>query len=134
MDKTLFDELLASVTEADEIIRGKRAATREFAITPFSVREIREMTSLSQEKFARLIHVQVGTLRNWEQGRRDPTGPARALLQLIRRDPRHAIEALTEAHLAALSITARPAAIKPRALRENRARASTRGVKPRSKR
>ena len=42
---------------------------------------------LSQPKFAALLHVDVGMLRNWEQGRRGPTGPAKALLTAIERDP-----------------------------------------------
>ena len=41
-----------------------------------------------------LLHVDVGTLRDWEQGRREPTGPARALLTAIRRDPMHVLRAL----------------------------------------
>jgi putative transcriptional regulator len=38
----------------------------------------------------------VSTLRNWEQGRRDPTGPAKALLRAIRNDPVAVIQALTD--------------------------------------
>ena len=41
----------------------------------------------TQETFARLIGVPVKTLRNWEQRRREPTGPARVLLSMIERDP-----------------------------------------------
>jgi DNA-binding transcriptional regulator YiaG len=41
----------------------------------------------SQSDFANAIGVPVGTLANWEQGRRKPTGPARVLLRLIERDP-----------------------------------------------
>ena len=44
--------------------------------------------------FARVLDVDVGTLRNWEQGRREPTGPARALLRAIRNDPKHVLAAL----------------------------------------
>jgi hypothetical protein len=43
---------------------------------------------------AALLHVDVGTLRNWEQGRREPTGPAKALLAAIRKDPVHVLKAL----------------------------------------
>jgi len=39
-------------------------------------------------------NVDVGTLRNWEQGRREPTGPAKALLAAIRTDPVHVLKAL----------------------------------------
>lgn len=52
------------------------------------------MTGLSQPKFAQLLHVGVGTLRNWEQGRREPTGPAKALLRAIKADPKAVLKAL----------------------------------------
>ena len=41
----------------------------------------------TQQTFANLIGVPVRTLRNWEQRRREPTGPARVLLSMIERDP-----------------------------------------------
>jgi putative transcriptional regulator len=58
------------------------------------VKEIRKATGLTQAKFAALIDVQLGTLRNWEQGRREPTGPAKALLRAIYNDPKNVIQAL----------------------------------------
>ena len=94
MEAKLFDRLVSSVKEMDGIVRGERAPSREFHVTPVQVREIRKATGLSQEKFAKVIHVAVGTLKNWEQGHRDPTGPARVLLQVIRHDPRYVIKAL----------------------------------------
>jgi putative transcriptional regulator len=44
-------------------------------------------TGLSQQEFSRRIGVSTGTLRNWEQGRRKPEGPARVLLALLARNP-----------------------------------------------
>ena len=41
-----------------------------------------------------MIDVQLATLRNWEQGRREPTGPAKALLRAIQKDPQHVLRAL----------------------------------------
>jgi putative transcriptional regulator len=49
---------------------------------------------LSQPKFAKLLHVDVGTLRNWEQGRREPTGPAQALLRTMKNNPQAVLKAL----------------------------------------
>jgi putative transcriptional regulator len=60
------------------------------------VRKVRAMTGLSQAKFAELLSIEVATLRNWEQGRREPTGPARALLRAIRNNPIEVIKALDE--------------------------------------
>ena len=50
----------------------------------------------TQENFGRLLGVPTGTLRQWEQGRRKPTGAARVLLSLIQRNPRLVIETLRE--------------------------------------
>ena len=87
MEDKLFDELLESDSQAVGIVRGERVPSRTFEVTSDIIREIRENTGLSQEKFAGLIHISVGTLRNWEQGRRRPAGPAAALLTAIRNDP-----------------------------------------------
>jgi putative transcriptional regulator len=94
MDNTQFDELAESVQQLGEIIRGERAPAREFVVDAVVVREVREATGLSQVKFAQVIDVQVGTLRNWEQGRREPTGPAKALLRALQKDPTHVLKAL----------------------------------------
>lgn len=96
MDNQLFAELMGSVTEARAILDGTRAPSREFHISPVEVREIRKSTGLSQQKFADIIRVDVGTLRNWEQGRREPTGPARALLHVIKRNPKDTLCVLAE--------------------------------------
>ncbi|MPR11850.1 helix-turn-helix domain-containing protein [Microvirga tunisiensis] len=58
------------------------------------VAAIRNKTGLSQVAFARRIGVPVGTIRNWEQGRRSPQGPARILLALLDRNPRIVEETL----------------------------------------
>ena len=60
------------------------------------MREIREATKLSQAKFADLLSIELATLRNWEQGRRQPTGPARALLRALHNDPVAVLRALQE--------------------------------------
>lgn len=44
---------------------------------------------------AAIIGFQLGTLRNWEKGRREPTGPAKALLRAIYKDPKHVIRVLS---------------------------------------
>ena len=52
------------------------------------VTALRRRTGLSQAAFSRRIGVSPATLRNWEQGRRRPEGPARVLLALLDRNPR----------------------------------------------
>jgi len=94
VDKELFDDLVKSMEQMNEIIAGEREPSRIFEVKPSRVQAIRKATGLTQEKFAQTINIPVGTLRNWEQGRRDPQGPAIALLKAIEKDPTHVIAAL----------------------------------------
>jgi len=68
MNKKLFAELVESMTQMNEIAHGERAPSREFHVDALSVKALRSKLGLSQPKFAKLLHVDVGTLRNWEQG------------------------------------------------------------------
>ena len=61
---------------------------------PADVKSVRETLKASQTEFALMIGVSVATLRNWEQGRRTPDGPALALLRVAMRNPRAVAEAL----------------------------------------
>ena len=49
---------------------------------------LRRFVGLTQARFAQAIGISVHTLRNWEQGRRHPAGPAIALLRIAARHPR----------------------------------------------
>ena len=57
-------------------------------------RRVRRRTGLTQAVFAARIGVPVDTVRNWEQGKRLPAGPAKALLRVLDRAPEAALEAL----------------------------------------
>jgi putative transcriptional regulator len=81
---------LARLIGATGRVRASRAADDEV-----DVRAVRALTGLSQAKFAELLGIELATLRNWEQGRRSPTGPARALLRAIRNNPVEVVKALT---------------------------------------
>ena len=94
MKKGMFEELLGSVREAGAILQGRRKPSRRTVIRSSGIRDIRERTSLSQSEFAQLIGVSVKTLQNWEQDRRRPTGPAAALLSIIKHDPALAMKAI----------------------------------------
>jgi putative transcriptional regulator len=96
MDKKLFAELTESLEQMGEIVRGERVPSREFSVNAVEIRKVRAVTGLSQEKFARIIDVQVGTLRNREQGRRELSGPAKALLRAIHNDPKRVLRALAQ--------------------------------------
>lgn len=57
-------------------------------------RRVRKRTGLTQSAFAKRINVPLDTVRNWEQGKRSPAGPARALLKVLDRSPEAALAAL----------------------------------------
>ncbi|MBF0334727.1 MAG: helix-turn-helix domain-containing protein [Alphaproteobacteria bacterium] len=82
-DETRTDDVDLNAALAD----GRLRATLDVA-------GIRARTGLSQDRFARAFQISPHTLRNWEQGRRVPEGPARALLLAIKRDPESVMRAL----------------------------------------
>lgn len=58
------------------------------------VRAIRRGLGMTQEQFARAFKLALGTVRDWEQGRSGPDGPARVLLTVIARNPQAVRDAL----------------------------------------
>lgn len=98
MDKQLFDDLVQGLEEARRFARGEDVPGFRVHFPPEGdVAAIRKDTGLSQVAFARQIGVPVATLRNWEQGRRRPDGPARILLAMIARDPAIVVKTLGKA-------------------------------------
>lgn len=94
MDKTLFESLKQSLKQAAAIRRGELAPGRVTEISTPDAKSVRTRIGLSQSEFAQLIGVKVATLRNWEQHRRQPTGPAAALLTIVEKEPEAALRAL----------------------------------------
>ena len=64
---------------------------------PPAVRDLRRRACLTQQEFAARLGVPVETIRNWEQGKRMPRGPARALLAVIAHAPEMVFAALARA-------------------------------------
>jgi putative transcriptional regulator len=88
MKKSDFEGLMRGLSEARDFARGKKVAGIKVHVpADIDVAAIRARTGLSQNVFARHIGVSAATLRNWEQNRRRPDGPARVLLALIKKDP-----------------------------------------------
>ena len=88
MKKSDFENLMKSLEEARRFARtGDLGRGRIYIPKEIDAAAIRALTGLSQIEFAKQIGVSVGTLRNWEQGRRMPDGPARVLLAMLRKDP-----------------------------------------------
>ena len=94
MKKRDFGDLVKSVRQAGKIRRKKMRPSRATTFKPADVRAIRDRLEQSQTEFAMMIGVSVATLRNWEQGRRVPDGPAQALLRVAAQNPEAVAAAL----------------------------------------
>ena len=94
MKQAAFEELCAAVREGGRILRGAQKPSRSFKVDPINIRRTRARLHLSQSRFAGLIGVPPATLRNWEQGRTSPDGPARALLTVVSHEPEAVLRAL----------------------------------------
>jgi len=77
-----------------EIMPDGSEKTLDHSNPALFVRHVRARCGLTQAAFAEKIEVPIETVRNWEQGKRNPRGPARALLKLINNAPAAAFAAL----------------------------------------
>ncbi len=91
--------LIKAAKEARAIARGQAAPDTYRVHVPadVDVRGIRTRLGLSQAAFARRFGIPQGTIRDWEQGRRKPEGPARVLLIVIKEEPEAVSRALDRA-------------------------------------
>lgn len=86
-DKTLSAEELGNklLQSVKEMKAGK--AARVSHVVPNEVAQARGKTGLTQREFAAVLHISPRTLQEWEQGRRQPSGPAKALIDIAFRHP-----------------------------------------------
>jgi putative transcriptional regulator len=94
MEETLFNDLVQSLKEAKDIRCGHAQPSRQVKVSPPDAKAIREQVGISQRDFADLLGVSIDTLQNWEQHRRNPSGPAAALLRLVSAAPEVALQSL----------------------------------------
>lgn len=96
MKPTDFSKLIQSIKQAGEIKKGKIKPGRIFRYSNDvpDIKGIRKKLHVSQGEFALMIGVSKGTIQNWEQGRREPDGPAKALLRIAEKNPEAVINAL----------------------------------------
>jgi putative transcriptional regulator len=87
MKEELFNELMHSVHEGGAILRAEKSPSRKFTVEKPDVQQIRANYRLSQKEFASMLGISKDTLQNWEQGRRQPQGPVRVLLQVAAKHP-----------------------------------------------
>jgi len=88
--------ILSGLTDALKFAKGKTDGAKVYRIRvkDINVRELRKRLDLTQAEFAETFGVSCETLRNWEQGKRKPEGPAKVLLNVIAHDPKCVFEAL----------------------------------------
>jgi putative transcriptional regulator len=94
MNKNDFNNLVESIKQAGKIKNGQMKASRITEYKTPDIKAIRRNLHVTQIEFAHMIGVSIGTLRNWEQGRREPEGPAKALLRIAAVKPQAVAEAL----------------------------------------
>lgn len=87
LDTDEIRHIFAPSAERHRIRKGARKPTRARRITAESPQVVRTRLGLSQPAFADLLGISVATLRNWEQGRRHPTGAAEILLRIAAKHP-----------------------------------------------
>lgn len=85
LDATTDEDI--AVQQAEDDAEAHMAAARY-------VRRVRKRLGLTQREFSQRIEVPLDTIRNWEQGKREPAGPAKALLKILARNPEIALSAL----------------------------------------
>ena len=89
MSKKAYNQIAEGLREAVAIMRGKADPSTYRVHIPAEIdtRAIREKLKLTQKQFSQHYHIPLATLRDWEQGRRVPDAPARALIAAIREEP-----------------------------------------------
>ena len=96
---TAGSRIIASLQEAVDWVEGQDVAVRltTVEVPVIDVKTMRRRLGLSQADFAAKFGFQTATLRNWEQGRTHPDGPARVLLAVIAKHPEAVEDALRKA-------------------------------------
>lgn len=94
MDKKDFESLKRGLDQAAAFQAGARDG---YVIhEPVDVKAIRTANNMTQRVFAATFHLPYGTVRDWEQSRRQPDAPARALLHLISKNPKEVAKLLED--------------------------------------
>lgn len=96
MNDQLFQNLVASIKEMKTIEKGQAKPARRTQLTRNRVTNLRHELRISQPKFAQMMGISVRTLQNWEQGHREPTGPAKVLLQVAEKHPQAVLESISD--------------------------------------
>ena len=92
MEMSILKGLQEAVSFAKN--ESKDAKVSKVEVKEIDVRELREKLELTQEAFADTFGFNLSTVRNWEQGKRQPEGPAKVLLNVIAYNPQCVFDAI----------------------------------------
>lgn len=90
-----YDSIKKGFDEAIEFANGKKTKAIVHEFTPVDVKNIRSNIGMSQSEFASAFGISVSTLRHWERGDRTPQGPALVLLNVVAKEPKAVLKALS---------------------------------------
>ncbi len=90
-----FNSIKQGLEEAIEFSKGKKTKAIVHKFTPVDVKNIRAQVGMSQNEFASAFGISVSTLRHWERGDRTPHGPALVLLNVVAKEPKSVLKALS---------------------------------------
>src|SRR6185312_5589202 len=95
-ERNIGQEILSGIREIKKWQQGKKKLKITQVSLPRAndVAKIRQNLDLTQDEFADFMGVNVKTLQNWEQNRREPQGPARSLLRVAEKAPEAILKAL----------------------------------------
>ena len=90
-----FGSIKQGLEEAVEFSKGKKGKAIVHEFSPVDVKNIRSRIGMSQSEFASAFGISVSTLRHWERGDRTPHGPALVLLNVVAKEPKAVLKALS---------------------------------------
>lgn len=90
-----FESIKQGLDEALEFSKGKKGKAVVHKFSPVDVKNVRANVGMSQSEFASAFGISVSTLRHWERGDRTPQGPALVLLNVVKKEPKAVLKALS---------------------------------------
>lgn len=93
--ETAFESIRQGMTEAIEFAQGNTGKSVVNEFSSVNIKALRERVGMSQTEFASIFGIKQDTLQHWERGDRKPRGPALALLNVLSREPKAVLRALS---------------------------------------
>jgi putative transcriptional regulator len=90
-----YESIKKGLDEAIEHAKGKKTKAIVHEFNAVDVKNIRSSIGMSQNEFASAFGISVSTLRHWERGDRTPHGPALVLLNVVAKEPKAVLKALS---------------------------------------